>query len=110
MYIDPLYKSYKCISKTYKYCRRENGATICTPNCKIDPHCQENEYCDFSEGGEGNCVEGCRNGAACGNNVQPCGTCENHICVGEPECCTNADCQVRPECCADSECPEVRFI
>jgi len=80
----------------------ENGETICTPNCKIDPHCQENEYCDFSEGGEGNCVEGCRNGGACGNNVQPCGTCENHICVGEPECCTNADCQSGFECVAGS--------
>jgi len=93
----------------------ENGATICTPNCKIDPHCQENEYCDFSEGGEGNCVEGCRNGAACGNNVQPCGTCENHICVGEPECCTNADCQAgqtcennvcKYECNVDSDCTD----
>ena len=28
----------------------------------------------------------------CGDNVEPCGLCVDHVCTGEPECCSDADC------------------
>jgi len=74
----------------------ENGY-ICTPDCHIDPHCNDDEYCDYPDGGEGNCHIGCRNNSTCGVNSKPCGTCTNHICQ-EPECCTDEDCQSNEKC------------
>ena len=34
----------------------------CTPNCKEDAHCTPGEYCDYPEGGVGNCVSGTSKG------------------------------------------------
>ena len=58
----------------------------------MDVHCDDDEYCDYPDGGEGLCQVGCRNGAVCGDNVKPCGKCVDHECTGEPECCSDADC------------------
>jgi hypothetical protein len=62
---------------------------VCSPDCKVDDHCLDDEYCDYPDGGEGLCKPGCRNGADCGK----CGDCVAHVCQ-EPECCTDADCEV----------------
>ena len=62
---------------------------VCSPDCKVDDHCSDDEYCDYPDGGEGLCKPGCRNGADCGK----CGDCVAHVCQ-EPECCTDADCEV----------------
>ena len=35
-----------------------NNPGHCTPNCKEDAHCTPGEYCDYPEGGVGNCVSG----------------------------------------------------
>jgi len=78
---------------------------ICTPDCKIDTHCQDDEYCDFKEGGEGNCHKGCRTGSTC----DPCGDCVDHKCP-DLECCTNEDCHGlqcvdgRCKCVEDDDC------
>ncbi len=62
---------------------------VCSPDCKVDDHCSDDEYCDYPDGGQGLCKPGCRNGADCGK----CGDCVAHVCQ-EPECCTDADCEV----------------
>jgi len=79
----------------------------CIPDCHIDTHCNDNEYCDYPDGGEGNCHIGCRNGVNCGS----CGVCTNHLCE-EPECCSDADCPSGAcidgkcgECSTDDQCP-----
>jgi len=75
---------------------------MCTPDCKLDVHCNGDEYCDFDMGGDGNCQKGCREGVACSiNNSIACGECTNHLCV-EPECCTDVDCE--EGVCIDGEC------
>ena len=38
----------------------DDGSVICTPDCKLDVHCNDDEYCDWEEGGNGNCQKGCR--------------------------------------------------
>jgi len=69
----------------------------CTPNCKEDAHCTPGEYCDYPEGGVGNCVSGCRGTESCGD----CGQCANHQCVA-PDCCSDSDCQASEICTAGS--------
>ena len=41
-------------------CETCDDGWMCTPDCKLDVHCDGDEYCDFQEGGEGNCIKGCR--------------------------------------------------
>jgi len=78
---------------------------ICTPDCKLDTHCSDEEYCDYKEGGEGHCHVGCRTGSVC----EPCGDCVDHQCP-DLECCTNDDCHGlqcvdgRCKCVADDDC------
>jgi len=92
--------------EVWQECVEDGTNYICTPDCKIDPHCKDDEYCDFPEGGDGKCQKGCRNNEVCGKNVQPCGKCVNHVC-DEPLCCTDADCPGKQHCIAgicDDEC------
>eukprot|EP00088_Acartia_fossae_P009693 TRINITY_DN1473_c0_g1_i5.p1 TRINITY_DN1473_c0_g1~~TRINITY_DN1473_c0_g1_i5.p1 ORF type:complete len:571 (+),score=90.71 TRINITY_DN1473_c0_g1_i5:28-1740(+) len=72
-----------------------NGTIICTPDCKLDVHCDGNEYCDWEEGGEGHCYIGCRNNEPCG--TKPCDECIDHKCDIK-ECCVDADCPENNKC------------
>jgi len=102
--IDCENKPYTCQCEVWQDCI---DGYLCTPDCKLDTHCNDDEYCDYPDGGEGICWKGCRNNSTC----EGCGTCVNHLC-DTPECCTNSDCPVGncvdnfcTECSADVDCP-----
>jgi len=98
----------------------DDGSVICLPDCKLDVHCNDDEYCDWEEGGDGSCQKGCRNGKPCGSGSSQCAECVNHVC-NEPECCDNSDCNgmacstcendhcVDPECCTDDDCLDSEY-
>ena len=84
--IDCTNKNVTCQCEVWQECI--NGFE-CTPDCKLDSHCDPDFYCDYPDGGDGTCQKGCRNGVNCGG----CGECVNHMC-NEPDCCTDDDCPV----------------
>jgi len=98
-------KDPECQCEVWQTCTED---WQCTPDCVLDTHCDDTEYCDYPDGGDGNCLIGCRNGVDCGG----CGICENHLC-SEPECCSDADCPSGVcidgkcgECSTDDQCPD----
>jgi len=96
--------SDECNCKPWQTC----VAGVCVPNCKKDSHCGKGQYCDYIDGGKGECQEGCRHASDCGI----CALCIDHKC-SKLECCRNSDCKAHQiclnntcqnECAVDSDC------